>query len=162
MEQNKTQGKSRLCRVMKSAVMMMVMMVTAVCMSSCERDDDDIAYNLNGTWKGKITSIYNGSSSGREYDAVLIFDQTGYSNHGYGYEEDGSWRYSSRVHFEWVVEKGCIYLSYDDGTSVVMDYNGSMPYGNTGDVLRGSFRDQQSGEKIAAFWLQKTSNSSDY
>jgi len=132
---------------------MLVMAFLFVGMTSCERDDEDIAWNLSGSWDGTITSYTNG----RTYSATINFNQYGNSNHGDGYEYDGTWRYATGIGFDWAVENGCIYLDYDDNSHIIMDYD-YMPSGYEGDVLKGYFIDYETGERLAYFYLEKINN----
>lgn len=137
-------------RITSMLTMVMIAMLSFTFVS-CELDDDDIAYNLEGVWEGEIRgdyfdryghgTTYNGariefyqnpyeyaSGSGREVD----FD-------AYGYRTD-------IVHFHYTVENGTIFISYDDGTDVAITH-----YTLWSDEFRGEFRDYHNGRTLATF-----------
>ena len=125
-------------RITSMLTMVMIAMLSFTFVS-CELDDDDIAYNLEGVWEGEIRgeyfdryghgTTYNGASgSGREID----FDAYGY--------------YTDVVNFRYTVENGTIYLSYSDGTDVAITH-----FTLWSDEFHGEFRDYETGRYLATF-----------
>lgn len=132
-------------------------LVTMVAFSSCD-EDSDIAYDLDGAWSGTVVGDYYYYRYGKEYvtyqdwDTYIEFKQDSpFATSGEGYEYDenrrtGQW---SEVYFDWQVRNGKIYISYDDGTDVVIrDYE---VYQTRGVMrFRGYFEDYR-GNDIASF-----------
>lgn len=87
-------------------------------LTSCD-EDQQIALELDGTWRGTVESK-NGS-----FYVDIRFYQDGFSRHGRGYEYDENMYHYGNDYsrFNWTVDRGNIYLSYDDGSEVVIaDY----------------------------------------
>lgn len=126
-------------------------------LTSCESEDEQIVYNLEGIWRGQIQSTYYYNRYGRttEYtDTQIEFnhDSYGYAR-GRGREVDySSYGYGEVVYFNYTVRNGEIYLDYDDGSHIII-YNWEM-YGNT---FRGEFHDYRTGEYLASFSLYRVS-----
>lgn len=132
-------------------------LVTMVTFSSCD-EDSDIAYDLDGAWSGTVVGDYYYYRYGKEYvtyqdwDTYIEFKQDSpFATSGEGYEYDenrrtGQW---SETYFDWQVRNGKIYISYDDGTDVVIrDYE---VYQTRGVMrFRGYFEDYR-GNDIASF-----------
>ena len=135
-----------------SLVVLLTMTVT-----SCQSDDEKLAYYLDGVWSGNILS------GSRTYDATIEFVQNDYySDYGYGYEYDSGWQYGriTKTYFKWWVRNGNIYLEYEDapGRYIVLRYN-YLPTSNSLYVtMNGYFVDYDSGEPIAEFRLKKVLN----
>ena len=132
-------------------------LVTMVTFSSCD-EDSDIAYDLDGAWSGTVVGDYYYYRYGKEYvtyqdwDTYIEFKQDSpFATSGEGYEYDenrrtGQW---SETYFDWQVRNGKIYISYDDGTDVVIrDYEGYQTRGVM--RFRGYFEDYR-GNDIASF-----------
>lgn len=136
---------------------MLMALVTMVAFSSCD-EDSDIAYDLDGAWSGTVVGDYYYYRYGKEYvtyqdwDTYIEFKQDSpFATSGEGYEYDenrrtGQW---SEAYFDWQVRNGKIYISYDDGTDVVIrDYE---VYQTRGVMrFRGYFEDYR-GNDIASF-----------
>lgn len=136
---------------------MLMALVTMVAFSSCD-EDSDIAYDLDGAWSGTVVGDYYYYRYGKEYvtyqdwDTYIEFKQDSpFATSGEGYEYDenrrtGQW---SETYFDWQVRNGKIYISYDDGTDVVIrDYE---VYQTRGVMrFRGYFEDYR-GNDIASF-----------
>lgn len=136
---------------------MLMALVTMVAFSSCD-EDSDIAYDLDGAWSGTVVGDYYYYRYGKDYvtyqdwDTYIEFKQDSpFATIGEGYEYDenrrtGQW---SETYFDWQVRNGKIYISYDDGTDVVIrDYE---VYQTRGVMrFRGYFEDYR-GNDIASF-----------
>lgn len=97
--------------------------------TSCDKDSE-VAYTLDGTWKGYMY-IYYGSYQSTY--SIIEFDQNDglYSGTGYwtDFYEDYSWsgkNYRPTSRFNWTVRNGNIYISFLDGSSDVTIYNYSI------------------------------------
>lgn len=139
------------------AVMILTMGMT---LTSCD-DDVEQAYDLNGVWKGWITTVVDGDRFGyyeEDWDTTIEFVQDGdFSRGGYGYERDYSPNgnvYSNR--FDWSVRNGRIYMYYDDGSDIVIDR-----YSQTSNRFSGIFCDARNYDEVATFRLVKTYDSHD-
>ena len=119
--------------------------------TSCDMDDDDIAYNLDGIWEGEIRgSYYDRYGHGTTYNYARIeFYQNPYKYaSGDGREIDFSDRsyYTEVVRFRYTVENGIMYISYEDGTDVRISH-----YTLYSDRFRGEFRDFHNDKYLASF-----------
>ena len=111
-------------------MMMMVMMgMMALSFTSCE-DDEEIAYTLEGTWKGNmyITSEWNGRYyNSTNTEITFLKDPYRYSE-GTGYWVDyysnAPWDYVAN-HIEWEVYNGIIRIYFvEERTSLeIRDYH---------------------------------------
>lgn len=138
----------------------MMVICTMFAMTSCD-SDTDLAYDLDGTWAGSLSSEFYDYRYDRhmtdEYDTEITFVQDGdFSRGGTGYEIDYNLTtgYETRDYFDWKVRNGRIYLYYSDGSSVVIrDYDiyyvGGTPH------FRGYFDNAHDGSTLAAFNLVK-------
>lgn len=145
-----------------STVLSMILIsVMVLSFSSCDSDDVDEAYNLNGYWKGQITGNYYTDRYGNEgatyYDSEISFSQDGdFSNGGTGYEMDYNQddeNDNTYSEFDWAVRNGNIYISYADGYDVIIyDYELYDGY------FRGSMENAKNGNHLADFNLIKTSD----
>ena len=118
---------------------------------SCETDDDDIAYSLQGTWRGTITSGYDRYGGSSYYtQAQIEFYQDPYSYaRGSGREVDyDSWGVTDIVDFYYEVRNRVIYMDYSDGSHIAI-YNWNLY--DYGDTFVGEFHDYYSGEYLASF-----------
>ena len=106
---------------------MALLAITAIGLTSCE--DAEIAYTLEGTWKGNmyISTSYDGRSYNSTY-TVITFEGDPYSiASGYGewvdYYSDAPWDYIAN-HITWEVDNRVIYIHFrEEGTSVrISDY----------------------------------------
>lgn len=106
--------------------------VFTVCLTSCDDDDDDdIAYTLEGTWRGNM--YISEDYGGRTYDASyseLCFSQDPYtysSGSGYWidyYSSNAPWQYVAN-HTRWTVNNGVIHIYLvEEGTYIdIVDYS---------------------------------------
>lgn len=149
--------------------MMLLMAATVLSLTSCQDDDVDQAYDMNGIWQGTIVGEYYTDRYGHierenRWDTEIQFVQDGnFSRGGYGVEVDYSY-YSNRAYrskFVWEVRNGRILLEYDDGYSVVIrDYE--LYTVGSGMRFRGYFDDYYTGEPMASFSLVKVSDWTDW
>ena len=108
---------------------MAVIATAAVSFSSCE--DAEIAYTLEGTWRGNmyISTDYNGRTYNTVYTEIT-FDRDPYtiaSGTGYwvDYYNDSPWGSSVANHITWEVDNRTIYIRFrEDGTRMIIsDYH---------------------------------------
>ena len=127
-------------------------------MTSCETEDEEIVYNLEGIWRGQIQSTYyyNRYGSTTEWtDTQIEFfrDSYGYAR-GRGREIDFNSRgYGDEVYFTYTVRNREISLDYEDGSHIII-YNWEM-YNNT---FRGEFHDYRTGDYLASFALYRVNS----
>lgn len=155
--------------IMKKAcnyIMMLMVALTVFSLTSCQDDDIDQAYDMNGIWQGTIQGEYYHDRYGRDgrWDTEIQFVQDGdFSRGGYGVEVDYSY-YTGRAYesrFYWEVRNGRILLDYDDGYSVIIrDYE--LYYIGSGMRFRGYFDNYRTGEAMASFSLVKVSDWTDW
>lgn len=114
-------------KVLNNILMMAVLATAAVAFTSC--DDEQIAYTLEGTWKGNmyISSYYGGRTYDATYTEITFLkDPYAYSS-GSGYWVDyysnAPWDYVAN-HIEWRVDYGTIRVYFlEEGTSMdIYDY----------------------------------------
>ncbi|MFA4182544.1 hypothetical protein [Xylanibacter rodentium] len=153
-------------KVYNYIMVMMLVTFTALSLTSCQDDDVDQAYDMNGIWQGTIEGMYYHDRYGRDgrWDTEIQFVQDGdFSRGGYGEEVDYSYDthriYSSQ--FYWEVRNGRILLEYDDGYSVIIRDYELYPVGS-GMRFRGFFDDYKTGEPMASFSLVKVSDWTDW
>lgn len=137
-------------RITSMLTMVMIAMLSFTFVS-CELDDDDIAYNLEGVWEGEIRgSYFDRYGHGTTYNSARIeFYQNPYeyaSGSGREIDFDGYGYYTDVVNFRYTVENGTIYISYDDGTDVAITH-----YSLWSNEFRGEFRDYHNGRTLATF-----------
>ncbi|MBR7017555.1 MAG: hypothetical protein IKH99_01765 [Prevotella sp.] len=118
---------------------------------SCDQDDDDIAWNLQGIWEGEVRGHYYdryGHGTTYNYARIEFYQNPNSYASGEGREIDFSDRsyYTEVVHFYFTVERGTIYISYDDGTDVAI-----TNYHLFSDEFTGEFRDYHNGRTLAYF-----------
>lgn len=99
--------------------LVVLLSVFSVCLTSCDDDDDDdIAYTLEGTWRGNM--YISEDYGGRTYDASyseLCFSQDPYtysSGTGYWidyYSSNAPWQYVAN-HIQWTVQDRVIYVHF--------------------------------------------------
>ena len=137
--------------------LMMMVLLSALTLTSCD-EDAEMAYDLDGIWKGTINGNYYQDRYGytESWDTEIRFYQYGdFSRGGSGEERDWDYRgkcYSSR--FDWKVRNGRIYLYYDDGYNIVIDRYDLYWRSNT-QRFRGYFEDFDTGDQLASFDLVK-------
>lgn len=145
-----------------SSISFILLTLLTLALAGCTSDDVDQAYDLDGIWQGTINGNYyqDHFNSGGSWDTEISFVQEDdYSRSGYGRERDYSHSDGTynEVGFTWEVRGGVIYMSYDDGyTIIIEDYE----IYSTGSTLRfkGTFVDADTREAIASFNLVKTDN----
>lgn len=139
---------------------MLLLIVTALTFISCQDDDEQLAYYLDGVWEGMI------EDGQQRYDTTFKFYQEGgiYSSHGYGEEYDSGWRAgTSYVGFDWSIRNGDIAIVYRNNPNyeihnVYIDYDQLPASGNIGARFSGYMVDARSGQRVASFYLIKTGN----
>lgn len=139
----------------KITTLMTVLLMAAMTFTftSCDDEDEEISYSLEGVWKGSIVSGYYNRYG--DYRESYTNTQIEFYNDPYSYAS-GSGRevdynrngWTDVVYFDYVVRNGNIYLDYDDGSSVAI-YNWRMYY----DTFEGEFHDYWTGEYLASFRL---------
>ena len=130
-----------------TTLMMAMMAMMTLSFTSCETDEE-IAYDLEGTWRGNMSIA---DAYGESYvDSEITFLR--YPN---SYTEgNGLWAdyYGPRdyevYHFEWYVDFGTIYIRFSDGARVEI-----RNYSLTSNRFRGRFWD---GDKEVSFELRKS------
>lgn len=145
--------------------MALLLAMTATALTGCTDDDVDMAYDMNGIWEGIIQgNYYHDRYGNNDYVTYIMFEQDGdFSRGGYGEERDyPSWGgrpvYSR---FSWEVRNGKILIEYEDGYRVVIrDYD--LYSARSGMHFRGYFDDYRTGEQLAWFDLDKTSEWPDF
>lgn len=144
--------------------LMMMVLLSALTLTSCD-EDAEMAYDLDGIWKGTISGNYYQDRYGytENWDTEIRFYQNGdFSRGGTGEERD--WNYRGRCYtsyFDWRVNNGRIYLYYDDGYDIVIDRYDLYWRGNT-QRFRGYFENFNTGEQMASFDLMKVTDWHDY
>ena len=110
-------------------MMMMAMMgMMALSFTSCETDEE-IAYTLEGTWKGNmyISSEWDGYTYDATYTEITFLKDPYTYSSGSGYWVDyysnAPWDYVAN-HIDWTVDYGTIYVYFrEKGTSLeIRDY----------------------------------------
>ena len=114
---------------MKKIYTMLMMAMMALAFTSCDTDED-IAYTLEGTWKGNmyISSYWNGRTYDATYSEVTFLKDPGVYSSGSGYWVDyysnAPWDYVAN-HIDWNVRYGVIHVYFrEEGTSLeIRDYH---------------------------------------
>ena len=130
-----------------TTLMMAMMAMMTLSFTSCETDEE-IAYDLEGTWRGNMSIA---DAYGESYvDSEITFLR--YPN---SYTEgNGLWAdyYGPRDYevyrFEWYVDFGTIYIRFSDGARVEI-----RNYSLTSNRFRGRFWD---GDKEVSFELRNS------
>lgn len=112
-------------------------LLTLISFSSCE-NDEEIGADLSGlygvTWYGDM-----GASDHRGYplDSYITFVSGSYPDHGVGTEKvyyaDYPHEYYATYKFDWTIEYGTLYIAYDTGERIAIEYprvKGRFFYGN--------------------------------
>lgn len=139
----------------------LLLMMTAWTLTSCQDDDEQLAYNLDGVWEGVIND-----AGGNQYNTTFKFYQEGgiYSSHGYGEELDTGWHTgTSYVAFNWHIHNGDIQIEYDNNPYyqahyIYIDYDQLPASSKIGARFSGRFVEGTSGKTLASFYLVKTGN----
>jgi len=130
--------------------MLLIASMTMTTLTSCDwwDEDEDIAYTLEGTWRGemRIKSTYSGRTYYATYTEITFLkDPYRYSSgEGYwvDYYKEHPWSSRNYVasRISWTVSSGVIYVNFvDEGTRIeIRDYalndgvfSGCIYYGNT-------------------------------
>lgn len=138
----------------KITALLTVALMTVVCLTftACNKDSN-IAYTLDGTWKGDMYIWYG------EYESsysIIEFNQNDGFYSGTGYWTDfydsnywGSYNYRPTRKFSWTVNNGNIYISFYDGSSSITIYD----YSISDNYFRGTMN-AANGNKVT-FSLSK-------
>ncbi len=112
-----------------SILMIAVMAIISLSFTSCDKDSE-VAYTLDGTWKGNMYIYYGSYES---VYSIIEFDQNDGLYSGTGYWTDfydnnywGNYSYRPSTRFNWTVRNGNIYITFADGSSDVIIYNYSI------------------------------------
>lgn len=126
-------------------------------LTSCDHDDEDedITYTLDGIWEGQLGTVYH-KGYHEMWDIVdtrFRFDaHSRYSGEGVEVDYDrADWRDYTYYPFRFTVDRGRVYLNYDNGDRLVID-NYYLSYNRlTGNLYSG-------GKKVAELELHKVSD----
>lgn len=139
-----------------SILMIAVMAIISLSFTSCDKDSD-IAYTLDGTWKGDMYIWYGNYESSY---SIIEFDQNDGWYSGTGYWTDfydgnywGTNNYRPSRKFSWTVRNSNIYINFYDGSSSITIYN----YTITDNYFRGTM-DAANGNRVT-FNLSKYGSS---
>ncbi len=144
--------------IMKKYLKIVFISVMAVFMASCDRDDL-IAEDLSGgIWEGTVTTDYVRDRWGSTSEVYQYVDMQFEANpyryaKGTGLERDYSKTRVVRCPFDFEVDRGIIYLYYDDGTDVEI-----RNYRLSGDRFTGSFYNSRTGKWMADFTFTRYSS----
>lgn len=122
---------------MKTWMMMLIMIMTAGIMTSCE-EDRKLGFRLDGEWRGDFGMNYTIEYRGQlytydSYDTYLVFYNDGIaSSHGWGKQVDyydyGPYEYQY-YRFNWYIRDGRIHITYPRNPELeVTIYNYRMSY----------------------------------
>lgn len=150
---NKKNRKGTIMKKLYTTLMIAMMGLMTLSFTSCETDEE-IAYDLEGTWVGNMSIA---DAYGEAYvDSEITFLR--YSN---SYTEgNGLWAdyYGPRDYevyrFEWYVDFGTIYIRFEDGARVEI-----RSYSLNSNRFRGRFWD---GDKEVSFELRNSTRKYDY
>ena len=138
-----------------TTLMMAMMAMMTLSFTSCE-SDEEIAYDLEGTWTGNMSIADEFGESYVESEITFLRYPSSYT------EGNGLWAdyYGPRDYevyrFEWYVDYGTIYIRFEDGARVEI-----RSYSLSSNRFRGRFWD---GDKEVSFELRSTTrkNESNY
>lgn len=127
-------------RTWKNYLCMLAALVVTLGFTSCE-SDEDIGFDLSGlygvTWFGDMGA---GDSWGEPLDSYITFTSGSRPDHGVGTEDlyytTPPFEYYDTYKFDWFIENGRLYIDYDTGESIIIDYphvNGNYFYGTIGN-----------------------------
>lgn len=125
-------------RTWKNYLCMLAALVVTLGFTSCE-SDEDIGFDLSGlygvTWFGDMGA---GDSWGEPLDSYITFTSGSRPDHGVGTEDlyytIPPFKYYDTYKFDWFIENGRLYIDYDTGESIIIDYphvNGNISGWNT-------------------------------
>lgn len=135
-----------------TTLMMAMMAMMTLSLTSCETDEE-IAYDLEGTWVGNMSIADEYGESYVESEITFIRYPNSYT------EGNGLWvdYYGPRDYepyrFEWYVDYGKIYIRFEDGARVEI-----RSYTLNSSRFRGRFWD---GNKEVSFELRSTARKYD-
>lgn len=108
----------------KTLCLLALMLTATFVLTSCDKDDD-IGYDISGTWYGDLQMVHDGERA--EYSEIYFKAEDGVFDwkRGNGYEIDYYRRTSIRHTFNYEVQNGIIYLDFDDRLldCSIRDYN---------------------------------------
>ncbi len=124
-------------KTMKNWMMMLIMIMTASAMTSCD-EDQKLAFKLDGEWRGDFGMNYTIDYRGRQYtfdsyDTYLVFYNDGIvASHGWGKQVDyydyGPYEYQY-YRFNWRIRDGIIHITYPHNPELeVTIYDYRMSY----------------------------------
>jgi hypothetical protein len=130
-----------------TTLMIAMMAMMTMSLTSCETDEE-IAYDLEGTWTGYMSIVDDYGEATTNSEITFIRYSNSYTE-GNGlwadYYSDG---YCSVMHFDWYVQYGTIYIRFEDGIRVEI-----RSYSLSSRRFRGRFWD---GDSEVAFELMST------
>ena len=135
-----------------TTLMMAMMAMLTLSFTSCE-SDEEIANDLEGTWRGNMSIADEFGESYVESEITFLRYPGSYT------EGNGLWAdyYGPRDYevyrFEWYVDLGTIYIRFDDGARVEI-----RSYSLTSNRFRGRFWD---GDKEVSFELRNSTRKYD-
>lgn len=104
-----------------------IMLTTALTLTSCLDEDDEIGNAVSGHWFGDMDMYYNGEPArGSE---IEFYTGWGY-DHGKGVQVDYYSRHAVTSYFTWQVRNRILYLTFDDPAldCAIVDYRLSYDY----------------------------------
>lgn len=127
-------------KTVKHYLFIAVALIAMISFSSCE-SDEEIGFDLSGsygvTWYGDMGA---NDHNGYPLDSYITFMSGSRPDHGIGTEElyyaDHPYEYYTTYKFDWAIENGLLYIDYNNGESIVIDYphiNGNYFYGTIGN-----------------------------
>ena len=150
---NKNYRKGTVMKKLYTTLMMAMMAMMTLSFTSCETDEE-IAYDLEGTWVGNMSIADDWGESYVESEITFLRYPGSYT------DGNGLWAdyYGPRDYevyrFEWYVEYGTIYIRFEDGARVEI-----RNYSLNSNRFRGRFWD---GDKEVSFELRSTTHKYDY
>lgn len=119
---NKNYRKGTVMKKLYTTLMMAMMAMMTLSLTSCEIDEE-IAYDLEGTWKGNM-HIIDDYGEETTYSELTFIRYSNTSTEGMGlwddYYEDG---YCVSTRFTWFVDWSDIIIDFEDGVRVeIRDY----------------------------------------
>lgn len=148
---NKNNRKGTIMKKLYTTLMIAMMGLMTLSFTSCETDEE-IAYTMEGTWRGNMQIEDWDGASYIDSEITFLKDPYTYSE-GTGlwvdYYSGAPWDYVP-THIEWYVKYGTIYIYFveDDASVEIRHYN------LTANHFSGEFYD---GYKTVTFNLRNTS-----
>ncbi len=127
-------------KTVKHYLFIVVALITMISFSSCE-SDEETGFDLSGvdgvTWYGDMGA---NDYEGYPLESYITFRSGSRPDHGIGTEElyyaVPPYEYYETYKFDWVIEDGRLYIDYDNGQSIVINYphiSGRYFYGTIGN-----------------------------